>query len=85
MIDGRDIFGETALRWKLPDEKSTNGTCNGLVPSDNNPLPEPVLTQFFVAIWTSLGHNELKGTGYPVGLWFVSLKVSLNIITLMPA
>ena len=27
------------------------GSDNGLVPSGNKPLPEPMLTQFFVAIW----------------------------------
>ena len=33
---------------------------NGLVPSGNKPLPEPMLTQIFVTIMVSLGHNELK-------------------------
>ena len=31
---------------------------NGLVPSGNKPLPEPMLTQFYVSL-ASLGHNEL--------------------------
>ena len=27
------------------------GSGNGMVPSDNKPLPEPMLTQIYVAIW----------------------------------
>ena len=27
------------------------GPGNDLVPSDNKPLPEPMLTQIYVAIW----------------------------------
>ena len=34
------------------------GSGNGLVPSGNKPLHEPMLTQIFVAMW-SLGRNEL--------------------------
>ena len=33
---------------------------NGLVPSGNKPLPEPMLTQFLGRLMASLGHNELK-------------------------
>ena len=29
--------------------ESTIGSGNGLVPSDNKPLPEPMLTQIYVA------------------------------------
>ena len=32
--------------WKI-----NIGSGNGLVPSDNKPLPVPMLTQFYVAIW----------------------------------
>ena len=53
------------LSWafpiKLPADKCYNmislkimqniGSDNGLVPSGNEPLPEPLLTQFFVTIW----------------------------------
>ena len=30
------------------------GSGNGLVPSGNKPLPEPMLTQIYVAIWRQL-------------------------------
>ena len=32
-------------------DKVNKGSDNGLVPSGNNPLPEPVLNQFQAAIW----------------------------------
>ena len=35
----------------LTDDKSNIGSGNGLVPSGNKPLPEPMLTQIYVAIW----------------------------------
>ena len=35
----------------LTDGKSNNGSGNGLVPSSNKLLPEPMLTQISVAIW----------------------------------
>ena len=36
----------------LSDEKPTYiGSGNGLVPSDNKPLPEPMLTKICGAIW----------------------------------
>ena len=34
----------------LSDGKSNIGSGNGLVPSGNKPLPEPMLTQIYVAI-----------------------------------
>ena len=39
------------------------GSGNGLVPSGNKPLPEPMLTQIHVACdhMASLGHIELIG------------------------
>ena len=49
------ISYEIALRWMpldLTDDKSTLvQVINGLVPSGNKPLPEPMLTQISVAIW----------------------------------
>ena len=33
---------------------------NDLVPSGNKPLPEPMLTQIYVAHMASLGLNELR-------------------------
>ena len=41
-------------------EPITSG--NGLVPSASTLLPEPKLTQIYVAIWPSLGHNELNNS-----------------------
>ena len=42
------------LRW-MPqnafDDKSTLIQVNGLVPSGTKSLPEPMLTQFYVAMW----------------------------------
>ena len=38
------------------------GSGSGFVPSGNKPLPEPMLTQLYVAI-ASLGHNELMLSG----------------------
>ena len=40
------------------------GLGNGLVPSGNKPLPEPMLTQIFVTVSMSLGHNELTQNIY---------------------
>ena len=43
---------EIVLRW-MPhttcEDKSTS--VNGLVPSGNKPLPEPIFTKFYVAMW----------------------------------
>ena len=33
------------------DEKATFFSSNGFVPPGNKPLPVPLLTQFYVAIW----------------------------------
>ena len=49
VIDGRDIFCETALRWlwlDLTNDKSPlfeihYGSGNGLLPDGSKPLPEP--------------------------------------------
>ena len=54
MNGGLSISYEIAFRWMpldLTDDKSNIGLGNGLVPSGNNPLPEPMLTQIFVAKW----------------------------------
>ena len=55
VIDDWGISCEIALTWKpqrLTDDVNI-GSGNGLVPSGNKPLPEPILTQFSrsVAIW----------------------------------
>ena len=53
VIDGWGIFCEialmnvTGLHWQLVNI----GSGNGLVPSGNKPLPEPMMTQISVAIW----------------------------------
>ena len=39
------------------------GSGNGLVPSGNEPLPEPMLTQIYVHHMASLGHNGLTHWG----------------------
>ena len=47
-----EVSHEIALRWmpqKLTDDNIVSG--NGLVPSGNKPLPEPMLTQSYVAKW----------------------------------
>ena len=36
------------------------------MPSGNKPLPEPMLTQIYVANVVSLGHNELTSFMYAV-------------------
>ena len=45
---------EISVRW-MPqntfDDKSTNGSGNGLVPSGIKPLPERMVTNICVAIW----------------------------------
>ena len=47
-------ISEIALRWMtldLTDDKSTLAQVNGLVPSGNKPLPEPMLIQIYVVKW----------------------------------
>ena len=47
-------FNDDALRWMaldLTDDKSNIGSGNGLVPSGNKPLPEPMLAQICVTLW----------------------------------
>ena len=47
-------------QFDLTDDESTViGSGNGLVPSGNKPLPEPMVTQISVAEMASLGLNEL--------------------------
>ena len=45
----------------LTDDIVNIGSGNGLVPSGNKPLPEPMLTQMVY-----LGHNELTHCGLPM-------------------
>ena len=47
-------MNSTGPYWSLV----TIGSGNGLVPSGTRPLPEPMLTQIYVAV--SLSHNELR-------------------------
>ena len=47
---------EIALRWVVQNTFDDVGSGNGLVPSGNKPLPEPVLSQIYVTIWY---HNGL--------------------------
>ena len=54
VIDGWDISREIALIMNVTGLRlgSVNiGSGNGLVPSVNKPLPEPMLTHIYVAIW----------------------------------
>ena len=48
------ISCEITLMWmpqNLTNEKVNIGSGNGLMPSGSKPLPEPVLTKIYVAIW----------------------------------
>ena len=47
VIDGRDIFYETAPRWMSIDL----GLGGSVAPSGNRSLPELILTKVYVAIW----------------------------------
>ena len=47
---GWGIAYEIALRW-MPQDITDDKSGNGLVPSGNKPLPEPMLTQIYVAKW----------------------------------
>ena len=54
MTAGLDISSEIALKWTLlglSDDQVNIGSGNGLVPSGNKPLPEPMLTKVPAAIW----------------------------------
>ena len=46
-----DISCEFAFRSMSLGRTDDTGSGNGLVPSGNRPLPEPMLTQIFVTIW----------------------------------
>ena len=67
MTDGWCISCEIALigmSLDFADDQSWNiGSGNGLVPSGNKPLPEPMLTQISRRHIASLGHNELNHCG----------------------
>ena len=52
MNGGWGISYEIALKWMPQDLTDVNiGSGNGLVPSGNTPLPEPMLTEICVAKW----------------------------------
>ena len=64
---GRPLQRRWAHRWRKshptePQRWEVNiGSGNGLVPSGNKPLPEPILTQIYVAMhMASPGHNKQK-------------------------
>ena len=62
VIDGWGISCEVALIWMslgLHWWSVNIGSGNGLVPSGNKPLPEPMLTQISCRHLASLGPNEL--------------------------
>ena len=61
VIDGGSISCEIVLTWTLKDLNIGSG--NGLVPSGNKPLPEPMLTQFSVAIWLIIVRSLLLKYG----------------------
>ena len=72
------------------DDKSIIVLGDGLVPSGNNPLPEPMLTQIWVAIWPHrLGHHELGLVYYmsvnviPYSWPSICLTVTLNMSMLL--
>ena len=49
----------------MPLDLVNIGSGNGLVSSGNKPLPEPVLTQIYVAKWRHLASmNELQAAPF---------------------
>ena len=59
--DNRPKMIATGLHWWYVN----SGSGNGLVPSDNKPLPEPMLRQIYVAIWrhqATMGLNQNSRT-----------------------
>ena len=51
VIEGWGISWEIAQIWMSLDFIVNIGSGNGLVPSGNKPLPDPMLTPFLVALW----------------------------------
>ena len=52
ITDSKWNIAQSALRYHPEDLAKVNiGSGNGLVPSGNKPLPEPMLTQISVDIW----------------------------------
>ena len=48
-----DTSCEIAINSMPQNTRDVNtGLGNGLLPKGNNPLPEPMLTQIYVAIWS---------------------------------
>ena len=78
VIDGWGISCEIALIWMslgLHWWSVNTGSGNGLVPSGNKPLPEPMLTQISRHL-ASQGHNEFTviSNYIPNFLWDVISK-----------
>ena len=70
---------EIAIRWhRTPLTIIHHWLGNGLVPSSNKPLPEPMLTQLYVAIWDHLATMNWRHTWTS---WFC-LSTSSSIIIL---
>ena len=53
-IDILSIYFEIALRWRPHWSLVNIGSGNGLIPSGNKLLPEPMLTKFYDVIWHHL-------------------------------
>ena len=51
MNGGWGISYEITVKWMPLDLTDYIGSGNGLVPSGDKPLPEPMLTQIYVAKW----------------------------------
>ena len=66
----------TGLKWW----KVNIGSGNGLVPSGNKPLPEPVLTQIYVTTWRC-GSNCVTHCGLEISQNFI-IFVSSNVLVL---
>ena len=75
------LLNEMASKWMVQGPSNVNiGWDNGLVPSGNKPLPQPMLTQIYVIIimMLSLGHSEL--THWPLGDLDAILKLQFSIL-----
>ena len=53
-------IGLRSVPWNSIEDKTTLGSGSGLEPSINKPLPGPLLTQVYIALVESQGHNELS-------------------------
>ena len=52
------------------------GSCNGLVPSGNKPLPEPMLTQISVVIWRQYASTAYIRNAYrTINMWLSDFQM----------